>query len=148
MDTIRRVGARGTSKASERIAYAVERALVITNGEKVLKAPTFVFACWLLNLGGTDELGNTFQQDDVEQPKLAAVYQEVLAWTRSEDRDHHLLAHTLRTIGEVCRDNRFVVMAGKAGFVTELAWALTELTSSDTKTAIRKLLVRARIVES
>jgi mannitol-1-phosphate/altronate dehydrogenase len=143
MDTIVRVGARGTSKASERIAYAVERALVITDGEKVLKAPTFVFACWLLNLGCTDELGNTFQQSDTELSKLDGVYQEVLAWTRLENRDHHVLAHILRKIGEVVRDDRFVVMAGKAGFVTELAWALTELTSGDTKTAIRNLLVRA-----
>jgi fructuronate reductase len=143
MDTILRVGARGTSKASERIAYAVERALVITDGEQVLKAPTFVFACWLLNLGCTDELGNHFQQNDSELTKLDGVYQEVLAWTRSQDRDHHVLAHILRKIGEVCRDDRFVVMAGKAGFVTELAWALTELSSGDTKTAIRNLLVRA-----
>jgi mannitol-1-phosphate/altronate dehydrogenase len=142
MDTILRVGARGTSKASERIAYAVERGLANTDGEKVLLAPTFVFACWLLNLGCTDELGNTFQQSDVEQPKLASVYQEVLAWTRSEERDHHALAHILRSIGEVVRDDRFVVMAGKAGFITELSWSLNELVSGDTKTAIRNLLAR------
>lgn len=142
MDTILRVGARGTSKASERIAYAVERALTITHGEKVLKAPTFVFACWLLNLGNTDELGNTFQQSDVEQPKLAGVHLEVLAWTRSENRDVHALAHHLRQIGEVVRDDRFVTMAAKTGFLTELAWALNELTVGDTRTAINNLRKR------
>lgn len=142
MDTILRVGARGTSKASERIAYAVERALVITEGEKVLLAPTFVFACWLLNLGNTDEFGNTFTQSDVEQPKLTGIHQEVLAWTRSEARDTHVLAHHLRSIGEVVRDDRFVVMAGKTAFLTELAWALTELTTVGTKAAINNLLAR------
>jgi mannitol-1-phosphate/altronate dehydrogenase len=142
MDTILRVGARGTSKASERIAYAVERALTITHGEKVLKAPTFVFACWLLNLGNTDELGNTFQQSDVEQPKLTGIHQEVLAWTRSEARDPHGLAHHLRQIGEVVRDDRFVTMAAKTGFLAELAWALTELTKGDTRAAINNLRKR------
>lgn len=142
MDTILRVGARGTSKASERIAYAVERALTITEGEKVLKAPTFVFACWLLNLGNTDELGNTFSQSDVEQPKLVGVHQEVLAWTRSENRDLHGLAHHLRQIGEIVRDDRFVTMAGKSGFLAELAWALNELTSGNTKSAINNLRKR------
>ena len=141
MDTIRRVGARGTSKASERIAYAVERGLSQTDGEVVLKAPTFVFACWLLNLGCTDELGNAFHQDDVELAKLGTVYQDVLAWTRG-DRDLHGLAHHLRTIGEIVRDDRFVLMAGKHGFVEELAWALTELTTVDTKTAVNNLRKR------
>lgn len=142
MDTILRVGARGTSKASERIAYAVERALAITDGEQVLKAPTFVFACWLLNLGNTDQFGNSFQQSDAEQPKLVGIYQHVLAWTRSEKRDPRELAHYLRQIGEVVRDERFVTVAGKSAFVAELAWALTELTAGDTKMAINKLRQR------
>lgn len=143
MDTILRVGARGTSKASERIAYSVERALALTDGNVVLKAPTFVFACWLLNLGSTDELGNTFTQSDVELAKLGAVYADVLNWTRAEGSDLHKLAHILREIGEAVRDDRFVVMAGKHGFVEELAWALSQLTKSDTKTAINNL--RARV---
>ncbi|CAN5534885.1 mannitol dehydrogenase family protein [soil metagenome] len=143
MDTIRRVGARGTSKASERIAYAVERALEITDGAKVLKAPTFVFACWLLNMGCSDELGNSFEQDDKELPKLSIVYHQLLAWTRSPDHSHHALAHLLRTIGEICSDNRFVVMASKEGFLSELTWALLQLTTGDTKTAICNLLARS-----
>lgn len=143
MDTIRRVGARGTSKASERIAYAIERALKVTNGKTILKAPVFVFACWLMNLGCTDELGNTFQQDDVELPKLAGVYQDVLSWCRSNG-DDVALAQILRNIGEICRDNRFVVMAGKEPFVAELAWALNQLATTDTLTAIRNLLARAQ----
>lgn len=143
MDTIRRVGARGTSKASERIAYAVERALKVTSGKTVLKSASFVFACWLMNLGCTDEMGNSFSQDDVELPKLAGVYQDVLAWCRSNG-DENALAQILRNIGEICRDNRFVVMAGKEPFVEELAWALTKLASTDTLTAIGSLLARAK----
>jgi len=148
MDTLRRVGARGTSKASERLAYTVERAYASSEGHKILKAPTFVFACYLLNLGNTDDLGNAFQQDDAEQHKLSDVYQQVLAWTRSEHSDNHGLAHLLRVIGESTRDNRFVVMAGKDGFVAELGWALKEITSAGTREAIRKLRSRVEATAS
>lgn len=142
MDTLRRVGARGTSKASERILFAVERAYKLTDGKQVLKAPTFVAACWLLNLGNTDEFGHSFQQDDVEQPKLGDVYQQVLNWTRSEDPQTQELAHILRKIGETVRDNRFVQMAGVDAFVQELAWALTTIAREGTKKAIAALLAR------
>ncbi|CAN5390798.1 mannitol dehydrogenase family protein [soil metagenome] len=142
MDTIRRVGARGTSKASERVAYAIERALALTDGQVVLKAATFVFACWMLNLGCTDELGNAFEQDDSEQIKLISIHQDLLAWTRSSDRSPRRLASLLRAIGEICSINRFVVMAGKTSFVNELSWALSELTTGDTKAAINNLLAR------
>ncbi len=54
----------------------------------------------------------------------------------------HVLAHLLRQIGEVVRDDRFVVMAGKSGFLAELNLALTELTTVGTKAAINNLLAR------
>jgi len=139
MDTIRRVGARGTSKASERILYAIERALAKSGGKTVVKAPTLVFACWLLNLGSTDEWGHTFQQDDAELHKLGEVHAEVLAWVRAETADKHVLAHILRKIGETVRDNRFVAMAGKDAFVTYLAEVLKSV-SKCTQVAIRDLL--------
>ena len=142
MDTLRRVGARGTSKASERLLFAVERALELSEGKEVLKAPTFVFACWLLNLGNTDELGNTFQQDDVELPKLGEVHQSVIAWTRAANPQNHDLASILRKIGETVRDNRFVQMAGVDAFIQELSWALATLTREGTSKAVAELLAR------
>lgn len=141
-DTLRRVGARGTSKASERILYAIETALDITDGDEVLKAATFVFACWLLNISCTDELGNSFEQDDAQLGKLSGVYQDLLAWTRSAQRNHHELAHLLRNIGSLCGDERFVLMAGKDRFVAELAWSLEQLTENNTRTAAQNLLDR------
>jgi mannitol-1-phosphate/altronate dehydrogenase len=142
MDTLRRVGARGTSKASERILFAVERAHKLSDGKRILKAPTFVAACWLLNLGNTDEFGHHFQQDDVELPKLTEVYQAVLNLTRSAEPQAHELAHILRKTGESVRDNRFVQMAGVDAFVQELLWALTNITKFGTSTAIAFLLAR------
>lgn len=142
MDTLRRVGARGTSKASERILFAVERAHKLSDGRRILKAPTFVAACWLLNLGNTDEFGHHFQQDDVELPKLTEVYQAVLNLTRSVEPQAHELAHILRKTGESVRDNRFVQMAGVDAFVQELLWALTTITKLGTSSAIAALLAR------
>jgi fructuronate reductase len=142
MDTLRRVGARGTSKASERILFSIERALELSEGKTLLKAPTFVFACWLLNLGNTDEFGNTFQQDDPELSKLSEVQQSIITWTRSAKPNNHDLSSILRKIGEIVRDNRFVQMAGNEAFIHELAWALLELSNEGTNKAIEALLSR------
>ncbi len=142
MDTLRRVAARATSKASERLGYAIDRALALTDGKHVLKAPIFVLACYLLNLGNSDELGNSFHQDDVEQHKLSDIHQYMLAWTRAKNADNLDLAHFLRRIGQTLKDNRFIVIASHEGVVTELSWALKEISSKGTRAAITSLLSR------
>ncbi len=142
MDTLRRVGARGTSKVSDRLLYAIERALKLSGNATVLKVPSFVFACWLLNLGNTDEFGNTFQQDDAEQQNLAEIYLSVLGLTRSGEAQASDVAHILRCIGGKVRDNRFIQLAGVDSFNKELAWALMILSKESTAKAIALLLKR------
>lgn len=140
MDTARRVGARGTSKASERLLYSVERILEATDGKQVSKAGTFGLALWLLNLGNTDENGQTFAQDDVELPKLGEVHAEVLAWTQSENSSDHDLTVILRKAGEATRENRFVKMAGNHAFVAELARSLRSVSKVGVTASINELL--------
>lgn len=147
-DTVERVGARATSKVSERLLVAVERGLA-ANG-KVLFAPTFVAACWLLNLGGEDEFGQSIALNDADAPKLEALHEEVLSWVRSiatvpqkpEELEVGTLATILANVGGAVQDNRFVRLAGVSEFVQALAWALAHIHHLGTEQAINALLQR------
>src|SRR5262249_52479775 len=127
-------------KASERLLYSVERILEASGGKSVSKAGTIGLALWLMNLGGVDENGQTFAQDDVELPKLGEVHAEVLAWTQSEKSSDHDLTVILRKTGEATRENRFVKMAGNHAFVAELARALRAVSKGGVTASISELV--------
>ncbi|KAI8996142.1 hypothetical protein BC832DRAFT_521247, partial [Gaertneriomyces semiglobifer] len=59
-DTVRRVGARATSKLSDRLLSAIDRA----PQPSVMRVPTFTLAMYLHNLSRKTQRGNAFEADD------------------------------------------------------------------------------------
>jgi len=137
-DTTRRVGRNGTDKASNRLMAAIERAMRVDH--TVPKAPTFVVACWLLNLGGKDELGQVIHLDDPEAQKLDVEHLEVIAWSVGANPQTQDLAAILRKIGASTGDDRFVRMARVETFVQQLRWSLLAITRHGAEEALKSLL--------
>ncbi len=142
MDTNRRVGARGTSKASGRLAYAVERIYTASGGSLLSKAGTFGVALWLLNLGNVDEHGHAFKQDDAELDKLSGVHAKALAWTQGESSTDHELADLLREAGKLGRESRFIKMADNDAFIAELGRSLRLVSRKGVSQSINQLLAK------
>jgi mannitol-1-phosphate/altronate dehydrogenase len=138
-DTTRRVGRNGTDKASNRLMAAIERAMKVS-GNAVPKAPTFVVACWLLNLGGKDEVGEVIYLDDPDAEKLEAEHLAVLAWSVSANPKTKDLADILRQIGGSTGDDRFVRMASVEPFIQQLRWSLLAITRQGAEEALKSLL--------
>lgn len=143
-DTVSRVAARTTSKVHERLLAAVELAFAATGD--VLKVPTFVSACWLLNLGGQTEFGEDITCEDADAGKLAHIRTDALAWVRSvSDEDAVDLADVRRFLGaisEALREPRFARMANNDAFVKEFTWALVNINRQGIEKAIDSLLAR------
>jgi fructuronate reductase len=147
-DTIERVGARATSKVSERLLACVERGLAASG--HVLIAPTIVTACWLLNLGGEDEFGQSISLNDPDAPKLLDLHEEVHNWVRcvgaagasQESIATAPLASALARIGQAVGDDRFVRLSKVDCFIRELAWALVQIHTLGLEHAITALLER------
>jgi fructuronate reductase len=137
-DTTRRVGRNGTDKASNRLMAAIERAMRVN--QYVPKAPTFVVACWLLNLGGKDELGQVIHLDDPDAEKLDAEQLAVCAWSVEANPQAPDLAAILRNIGASTGDDRFVRMAKVETFVQQLRWSLLAITRLGAEEALKSLL--------
>ncbi len=145
-DTVQRVTARTTSKVSERVLAAVERALAVDG--KVLTVPTFVAACWLLNLGGRDEFHQEILVADPDAEKLEGLYENVIDCVRSaqgsvENLQTDVLRSLLVRIGDTVHDARFGRLAAVEAFVDELAWALVQVDKLGVEQAIAALLERA-----
>lgn len=144
-DTVMRVTARTTSKVSERLLSAVERGLLLD--EKVLTAPTFVAAVWLLNLDGEDEFGQEITPNDADAPKLLEVHEDVVTWARAHEGDEgdvatDKLKSALVKAAEILKDARFARLANNQAFMQELAWAVLQINRLGTEAAINALLAR------
>jgi mannitol-1-phosphate/altronate dehydrogenase len=146
-DTVDRVVARTTSKVSERLLSSVE--LALAGGGEVLKAPTFIAAIWLHNLGGENEFGERIELDDADAPKLQDVHRDVIAWVHAHDEDgfdctdcgDDVKAFLVR-ISEAIRDPRFARLAQVDAFVQLLGWSLVAIHQQGIEKAIDSLLAR------
>lgn len=139
-DTLRRVGARTTSKMSERVLKAVELGLEKT-GELFL-TPTFTFACYLFNLSNLNDQAEPFTQDDPQQPLLAEFHEHLMAWLRDEYWQHHDLGSLLTWMSELIGDPLLAKLSINESFVSELEWSLRNIDALGTTGAITALLAR------
>lgn len=150
-DTVERVGARATSKVSERLLVAVERSLSAHG--KVLSVPVFITACWLLNLGSEDEFGQSIALNDPDAPQLEDLHEELVNWlgavdandTETQNETRAALAMLVRRIGEAVKDNRFVRLSANAAFIEELSWAVVTIHKLGVEQAIDALLARSNV---
>lgn len=141
-DTLRRVGARTTSKISERVLKAVQVGLEQTADRRLFLTPTFAFACYLFNLSNVDERGTPFTQDDPQQPLLQEFHEHLMAWVRDEFWQHHDLAGLLGWMSEIVGEPLFATLSTEQRFVDELSWALKKIDELGTTGAITALLQR------
>lgn len=152
VDPLRRVGARTTSKVSERLLAALER--VRTSSGTLAYAPVFTTACWLLNLDNKDEHGQLIDYDDSQAEAIVDLGMIAANWARFRSakdtdvtslpapKDCTILKEAVRQIGTTLKDQRFVRLSRDQEFIQELGWALIALTRLGGIAAINALLER------
>lgn len=151
VDPLRRVGARTTSKVSERLLFALER--VRATSGALAHVPVFVMACWLLNLDNKDEHGQLIDYDDAQAEPIVDLGMVAANWARFQSAkgnadgchlpalaDCKILRETVRLIGTTLKDQRFVRLSRDNEFIQHLGWALVALSRQGGLSAINALL--------
>ncbi|KAI9091562.1 hypothetical protein DFS34DRAFT_635096 [Phlyctochytrium arcticum] len=126
-DTVRRVGGRTTSKLSDRLLSAVDRALA--SSQQLIRVPIFTLAIWLHNLGRENELSESFEADDGLYDKVAHLHSSTAALLASTPRTatHLDLSHTrslLHSLSTTLGEDRFSRLASIDAFVKTFAWSI------------------------
>ncbi|KNC97715.1 uncharacterized protein SPPG_07177 [Spizellomyces punctatus DAOM BR117] len=145
-DTVRRVGARATSKISDRLLSSVERAMAATgNKTDVIRVPAFTMAVWLLNLSRTNESGVQFEADDAEYHKVHPIYTTAMGHLVAcpKEATHLPMDATrglLRSLASTLNEQRFNRLADVDAFVRTFSWSLFAIHRMGLEAAIETLL--------
>lgn len=144
-DTVRRVGARATSKISDRLLSSVERALSATNNKTTIRVPAFATALYLHNLSRNTEISTPFEAEDAQFNAVKPIYQSLMSYlSATPQQSTHLdLSQTrtlLNTLSTTLHEPRFAHLSTNESFVRTFAWSLLAIHRLGLEAAVAALL--------